>query len=629
MKLILMAALLVAFPVTPAFGQTTNVSVTTGYRYVDLSGHENTYRTLSDEDSGLLLENLAVSGRHVGSGWWDRYQLDAAGFGGAPDGWLRFKMEKGQTWKLDLRYRRNDWFSDHTATVALPEAAYGIPSLSRTVETVSLNLSFRTAKKFRPFVSGRLYRAEGPSRTRYHVGGHEYELAADLDFRETEYTLGFDFSTDRFEGSFSHGQRDGQDRQTLSLASSVLKPGSFGFPDRFLEQGERIDRGDTETPVTRLVFSGQPGAGFRLAGSFLHADAETEYDSREQVTGSLVTFHPLLFSSGRDETVKSSAKNTAWRGNLTVTRQLAATELRADYERGAREQDGRALMTTILLDAAVYGSSDGEDVLALIEADTLLERDEETFGVGLSGRVGSFVLRGSWSHNEETLETITDEAQIIIEGGQSGRFERTTETLRLGAAYRAKTVSFKADWRREDAENALFRNDYLDRDRLTCSASFSPVRWFRLRGRGSYSDFDNDRSGLDGTEKRHTIHLGLHPSSRSSIQLHAGAHTLDTQIQIRIPQDFRTETRSHEADGKEYSVSAEHRIGKVRLTGGFSRYENEGDFAFELNRYHLDGRWTLSQALDLILRLEENAYDESEQSIYEATGASVLVSWRR
>src|SRR5580765_5114507 len=96
-----------------AVAQTVPVDVEFGYRWLDLKGDTNMYRTQINERSGLFIHSLTMSSNdfdgHAGS-LLDRFRLDISDLGSSPAGSLRLEADREGAYRLRVNYRRSDAF---------------------------------------------------------------------------------------------------------------------------------------------------------------------------------------------------------------------------------------------------------------------------------------------------------------------------------------------------------------------------------------------------------------------------------------------------------------------------------------------------------------------------------------
>src|SRR4030042_6116820 len=107
-------AVALAVGVSPlAEAQSTSVDLEVGYQWVSVSGNEDMYRTQINQDTGIVLRGFSLNFVDPSSGpsIADNIRIDAAGFGGDPNGSFRLFMGKGNEYRFRLSYNQYTKFS--------------------------------------------------------------------------------------------------------------------------------------------------------------------------------------------------------------------------------------------------------------------------------------------------------------------------------------------------------------------------------------------------------------------------------------------------------------------------------------------------------------------------------------
>ena len=111
--------------------QSVPVDVELGYRFVDVSGNDQMYRTQINDRPGLLLRSLDFTGPELlgGGTLLDTLHVDATDVGAGPAGRLRFVAGQNEIFQLRFSWRETDLYS------ALP--AFANPSSTRAPSPAS------------------------------------------------------------------------------------------------------------------------------------------------------------------------------------------------------------------------------------------------------------------------------------------------------------------------------------------------------------------------------------------------------------------------------------------------------------------------------------------------------------
>src|SRR5437773_1491403 len=96
-----------------AHAQTVPFDLEIGYRWLDLKGSNEMYRTQINERDGLLLHSFTLStGDFEGhTTLVDRFRIDVSDLGVGPSQSLRIEADRSGAYRLRLGYRSTDAFS--------------------------------------------------------------------------------------------------------------------------------------------------------------------------------------------------------------------------------------------------------------------------------------------------------------------------------------------------------------------------------------------------------------------------------------------------------------------------------------------------------------------------------------
>src|SRR5215472_18480723 len=110
LRLLAASAAFVLAGVARARAQTVPVDVELGYRFVDVSGNENEYRTQINDRPGVLLRSLDYTA--PGSiGFLDTLQITGSDIGAGPAGQFRLLAAQTDVFRLNFSWRETDLFS--------------------------------------------------------------------------------------------------------------------------------------------------------------------------------------------------------------------------------------------------------------------------------------------------------------------------------------------------------------------------------------------------------------------------------------------------------------------------------------------------------------------------------------
>jgi len=617
------ATLLTVFAFTVTGGQLghaqdTAVDFELGYQWVDVNGNEDMYRTQVNEDDGFVLRNLSVT--TYGEGLFELLQLDANGFGGTPNGRFRLRTSN-QSYRLNLGYQRFEAYS------ALPEYANpflddgilpGQHTWDRTRQTLDFELEFMPGQTFSPLVGYRWNTYDGDRRTTRHVGQDEFELASSPEETEQELYVGLRFAAGSFSGAVIQGWRDfeGTDRLTLLPGASG---GNNSRPvlgqDVELDGYQREIRTEADTPVTTALLNGRLGDRVRLKATFAYADAEADSRDSELLSGSLVSFTLRRYFEGLDESVESRTDSPSWRGDVALGIDLLENlSVDLGYEVRDREVQGWALIQTLYLDTLNFAGTDPDDVTQLVEASTRLERTDSVASIRVAARdLGPFGLWAEYALADQEVEVWQDPVEIVVPGSQEGRFDRQVDEYGVGLTFELGTFDASLDWRSEDADSAVVRTDVVNRDRYRLRLGWELTTILRIVATAEQVEADNPADGIQlNVETDHyAVQLLLTPVKDLTFNLGYDSYQTDTATVIRRPHDFGVEPSLYSEEGEALFGGLTWKLGRFGLEAGYSSYENQGSFPFELERVFGRLAFDLTDSFALAGEVETHEYSES------------------
>jgi hypothetical protein len=626
-----------------AEAQTTFTDLEIGYQWVDITGNEEMYRTQLNEDDGFVLRDLSlmVVDSEGESSLYDRFRIDASGFGGSPSGRLQLTSSLANHYRLRLLYQSFDQVSSVPGWANPLEGDAALPSLHRSDrdrQILDLELELIPGSTVTPIIGYRWNRMSGHRSTTYHVGQDELRLDSNLEETETELRLGAAFRAGSFRGSIMQGWRDLEVRETMELApgaSNGLNLRPVLGTDVYADDLRRTVRSEAETPVTTAHISGTIGERTRLDLSYIHADAEAETFSDESGTGSLASFRIARFYQGFEESVESRTESPSWRGALRAKVGLTSTlDLDVAYERRHRELEGWALISNLYLETVNFSGADPRDLSLLVEVENAYERDEDLLDLKLSAAaLGPFDAWAGWSMSDTTTTVVEDAAQIIVAGGQSGVFDRKIDAFQLGAGVDIGQLRLVVDYEGSDADNAVLRSDFLDRSRLRGRADWRPVEWLRVLATVEQIAAENNQPGieLDADTDHWALDLELQPYESLTFHLAWDQYETESETVYRRPYDFLVEPSLHLEESELLEGSVDWQVAGFSLIAGYSTLDNDGSLPFQLDRFFGRVAFDLSETLGAAIELESNEYSEEifSEVGFDAKRCAVFLRWHR
>lgn len=596
-----------------------------GYRWTDITGSEDMYRTQINEQEGLLIRALTLATAD--------FRLDVSDLGVGPASALRLETRRDGLYRFNLRYRKADAFS------ALPAFALGQHTFDRTRDVLDADLEILYWSKITPFIGYTWNRFEGPGTTTWHVGQDEFLLSQDLHDTDRELRVGASFELGPVQGQVTQGWRRFRGRESLTLAPGANNgnntPPVLGRPIT-IGQLKRDEHTDVDTPFTSLYLTGQATSRIHLTGNFARFAADSDATGLDDVTGSLASFALGRFFNGLSEESSTRAKNTTWRGGVRAD--VAFNEkidLTAGYRREHRELDGSALIRTLYLQSITFGGADPRDVEVVLNSSNALQREDDVLDASVLVRpTAPLAFRVGVSQSNTDVTVTPDLSEIVIEGdAQGGTFDRRVRTLLLDGSYTFLGVTLGASLQHDDADDPILRTDFVDHDRYRLRAAWKAPRWLRAGLTADETRQSNDRPDIayDARVRQYTADVAVTPIAALSLRASTSRFRSNSNILIRRPENFTTEDSVHIEKGHSLEGGLTFAWTRFSFAGDLSHFENEGSLPFKLDRSSARVTVQLRDNLGIGAEWVKDEYREATFAVadYEASRYGVFLRLRR
>jgi hypothetical protein len=625
-----------------ASAQPSQYSLELGYQWFDVSGNKDVFRTQVNEQQGLLLRSFSLTSfdSSTGSKAFDRLRIDAGDLGASPQGYFRLEAGLARAYTLRLLYRHSEIYSA-LPNFANPLLASGVEvsqhTLDRSSDSVNLNVEFIPGHVLTPLFGYSWMRYKGPGTTTVHTGQDEFQLKSDFSevVQEVQGGVGFHFST--FSGSVLQGWRIFNSSETDALVNGA-GGGNNATPvlgrDITLSNYTRSTDSGGTFPMTNAYVSGTLTPGVRLVGSYVRADMKSTTDDGVAGAGSLASFMLSRFYTGFTESVRARSESLNWRGEARVEWEpLDGLQLLAGYTKRHRDQDGLATIADMYANTVNFSGADPKTINTLLTSNTAMQRDENVMELKASTRnLGPVQLWAGWGTSKQDLTVTPDAAEIVVPGGQGGHFTREVKLYSAGATFTVSGLKLAFDWKKDDADNAIVRTDYLNQERWRARLSWTAGQFLRLVGTAENIKGKNPTAGIDrdATTKHWAGDLEVTPVKDFVVRLGYGVYKADSTITIRQPQDFTIVPSVYSEDGTSKDVAASYRFGRGGFEAGFSKFENIGSMALTLDRTFARADFDFTKEWGVLLQFEKRKYQDDALSIadYDAKWYGVFLRWR-
>ena len=607
-----------------AAAQDVPLDLEVGYRFTEVTGNDEMFKNQIDEESGFQIRSLSYGlGDIRGTNALDHFRIDAADLGIGPNGMLRLEAGRTGYWKLNAAYRHTENYSNYptVANPFLPGVLDSQHRYDRERDTVDVDLELLPGKALRPLLGYSYSKYSGPGMTTYHVGQDEFALNHALSDKENEFRVGVAFDAGPVSGQVLQGWRQFRGSETTSLAPGAgngNNPGTILNVPITLSSQSRTAKTDVDTPVTSAVVTGKLGSAVRLTANYVRADADTEDSQSESLAGSLISYQLLNYYKTLAETSSATSNALYWRGGIRADLHLAkGFDLSAGYNRRSRELDGYALITDLYGGLMTFPQIDPADVTTIVESRTRMEREEDMYDVRMSIKPsGPFSFRIGYAVNDADITVVNDPSEVVVSGGQGGTFARKVGTLDAGVLFSHSNLTLGVDYVVQDADNAVVRTDFIDRNRLRLRGTWAPAKWFRIGATAENVDTTNDNGGyeFDGSWNTYAGDLEVTPWQFLSFRFGLGRFEGDTTMPYRVPQTWGTATSAYTERGNSWEGGVTVNVKPLLFTALVRSFENTGSYAYDLVKARLRAQLDFSKALGLALEWDMDDYNEKGMS---------------
>ena len=290
---------------------TINTTLETGWRFFTADGNTNKYRSDFNYGRGPRVINYDFLARAKdGKGKpFDLLKINALGWGGDPQAYLRVDVEKQKVYRFDANYRKIDYFNN------LANFALNQHLMDAQRKFGDFNLTFLPGNEhFKLNLGYSMNYDKGMSFTTYAYSRDEYQLTAPVRNSANDYRVGFDARAIGFNISVLMGKRFFKDDMIYYIPAFQAgnDPNNTPQLDSFLR--EMPSRG--RVGYAQVTLNRKFGKWMDFTGSIIHSDAITRFNFFERLTGKEYTGNNITLDQSR---VASESKRPSSMGNFGVT----------------------------------------------------------------------------------------------------------------------------------------------------------------------------------------------------------------------------------------------------------------------------------------------------------------------
>ncbi len=259
----------------------TNTDAEFGVRFLGTDGNLNTYRSDLDYGRGFRLFNFDFVARSKdGNGkLFDNFRVNALGWGGDPNEYLRIQADKNKIYRFDANYREFSYFNNLT-NLALNEH---LTDTRRKFGDFNLTL-LPDNQHFKANFGYTMDRNNGNGIITYDYQRDEFPIqVAPYRSASNDYRAGFDASWLGIDISFLQGFRYYKDDTVYSIPSLNLGNNPTNTSVITFLNRELPTRG--HEPFTRFSLHTLVAKKLDFTGRFIYTEGTTQYNMTEKDTG--------------------------------------------------------------------------------------------------------------------------------------------------------------------------------------------------------------------------------------------------------------------------------------------------------------------------------------------------------
>jgi hypothetical protein len=610
--LALALALAVSFPLA---AQDWSGSIGVGVIAQDDDGSVDSFRTQSDLDEGLILEELKLV--YDGGDESDtEMTLRAWGFGGAePASHARFDLALDSPWRFDLDYDRFDSF------FALTGGDLALRADDWTLERWHGGIAWDGWRKARLSLDLRYHERSGRVVRPLYGLNELYPLYLDLD--ETMAEAALRVETKELPVHFVLEQAYAVYERNNDRRPADPENLAGGDPDLFTDAAEDLDE-ERDVPTTRLL-ADWAGERAEVAVSMLYRPAELESTGAVSSTFDLQGGSIGRVSFIDDLTAK--AESDAFVGNLRLGFHLApgwTLRLTGDY----RDTSTDATLVGLTLFRIFNPAFGTVDIGGEVDESTIFDVTEDEYRLTLE-----WAGAGGWTAWGGGSTGSRDVKWRFAENRSDYDVNRDSDGWLAGLGYRHGGVTASAEYQHGTFDSYVFRTDAETVDRLSLRFSSQLGGGWSVRLQGRFEDADNptDVASLDRSSESYGGGFAWDSEDgESGFGLDLDLADLSSDVAIALPGGAPA-LSTYDLSLVSVAVHGRTTVGPVRLSGSAVRSEDSGD-TWPLESIVARGRvaFDVFTGTEAALFGEYWSYDEdrADADDFDVLRYGVALAWR-
>ncbi|HYY98261.1 MAG TPA: hypothetical protein VE642_06695, partial [Pyrinomonadaceae bacterium] len=275
---------------------TVTSSVELGYRGLRVGGDLNKYQSDLNYKAGprLFDTSLLMQAKEGKGQLFDTLLVTSTGWGGDPQGYMRFSVEKSSLYRFEGNYRRFKYFRSVNnfanpfyvapSLPSNPDKGWHGSNTRQEVGDFDLTLLPKNERiSFRLGYSPTRY--SGPVFTSWHYGGDDFVLLSEARSRSDEFRVGADWKLAGIDFSLLQGFRRFRDETTWDNNSLNLGANPTTASSALLYSLNKTAPVKGDTKFTQFTAHTLVAKRLDLTGRFVYSSSRTRFDWQESATG--------------------------------------------------------------------------------------------------------------------------------------------------------------------------------------------------------------------------------------------------------------------------------------------------------------------------------------------------------
>jgi len=302
----------------PSEDYTVRSSIEIGYRWRDVNGSENKYRSDLNYKAGVRVFDSSFSiENNTKKGWFDSALIMSSGWGGDPSGMFRLNMEKAGAYRFDSNIRRVRYFNNLINHVNPNNTPSSLHFANTTHNFGDFDVTvFPESEKLRIRLGYSYNRTGGPAGYTHRAYSDEFGVQSEVDSGSDDFRFGAEGKWLGFNMGLTYGHRDYTDRTNYFLSSPSLGNDPTNRPRLFTFN--RMFPIDGDTDYGNYFLQRTFAEKFDLTARVIYSFSNTYFSLNENTTGR-DNANPSNFVDQDLFIITGSSKRSQIRGDLGVT----------------------------------------------------------------------------------------------------------------------------------------------------------------------------------------------------------------------------------------------------------------------------------------------------------------------